>query len=235
MGTPDLTDQQIQRDNFLRQLAISPADGLLQWKRLTQGEQTVVVIYMGLFYDVEFARHFLAQANKHARPDLVINITNSWELDPTKLQRMGFRRKGTVGNTQIWVNPSGKEVWLLPSAKAVAPPPVIPPIKQVHPDIQEIQLYKQDYQDQKDDLYRRSKELARLKDVLPSDEYARRREQWITDYEEYEESLDDKLKNVIPSQVGQLTPEEQEAKDQAVQELDQILHRTPIDFFPPNP
>ena len=235
MSTPALTLQQIQRDSFLRQLAISPADGLLHWKRLTQGEQTVVVIYMGLYYDAEFAHHFLAQANKHARPDLVINITNTWELDSTKLQRMGFKRKGTVGNTQIWVNPSGKEVWLLPPAKAVEPVQVVPPTKQIHPDIQEVQLYKQDYQDQKDDLYRRSKELRRQKDVLPSDEYARLREQWVKDYEEYDDSGNDKLQNVIPSQEGQLTPEEQEAKDQAVKELDELLHNTPGDFFPPNP
>jgi hypothetical protein len=78
----------------------------------------------------------VARAKKHARPDLVIKITNSWELDSTKLQRMGFRRKGTVDNTQIWVNPSGQEVWLLPPAKAVEPGPVVPPTKQIHPDIQ---------------------------------------------------------------------------------------------------
>jgi hypothetical protein len=70
---------------------------------------------------------------------------------------------------------------------------------------------------------------------LPSDEYARLREQWIKDYEEYDDSGNDKLQNVIPSQEGQLTPEEQEAKDQVVKGLDELLHNTPGDFFPPNP
>ena len=190
---------------------------------------------MALHYDTKFAHHFLAQADKHARPDRVIHITNTWELDSAKLERMGYRRKGTVGNTEMWINPSGQEVWLLPPAKAVKPPPVVPPTKQIHPDIQEVQLYKRDYQDQKDDLYRRSKELRRQKDVLPPDEYARLREQWVKDYEEYEDGGEDKLKNVIPSQQGQLTQDEQEEKDREVKELHDLLHTTPGDFFPPNP
>ena len=170
----------------------------------------------------------------------VINITNDSDLDPGTLERMGFKHKLDRGNTQIWVNDRGREIWRLPPStptpESIAPPTgQTPPGDESPPDIEEIQQYQEDFQSQKDDLYRRSKELRVQKEVLPLDEYARRQKQWTDDYEEFERRADETLKTIIPTQTGQLTPLEQYRKAIEVEKLSRIIHYSPVDMYPPGP
>ncbi len=227
----ELTDQQIQRDNFLRQLAFRPRLALAHWHRLPMTEKVTVTTYMNGYYDKAFCQHFLAQANKRARPESVIHITNLREVTDARLRAGGFRFLRDIGGTKIWVHPNGQEFWVL-SPPSSPPPPGLPPSP---PDIEEIKVYNQDFTDQRMDLYRRSKELRQLKSQLDPDEYARRREQWVKDYEDMDDDMQDKLDNVIPSQTGQLTPEQQVQKQDQIDRLKDLKTTYPVDFFPPNP
>jgi len=49
---------------------------------------------MTLAYDATFAGNFLALANQHARPDLVVTVTNDRDLTPEKLKKPGVSAQG---------------------------------------------------------------------------------------------------------------------------------------------
>jgi hypothetical protein len=216
------TKAQINRDDLLRQIARDPGEALRQWKRLNGGEQTVVVTYMALYYDLDFAKHFMTEANKRTRPDLVITITNDKNLTPDKLRAKGFVYQRTFGNTQVWVEPGGSEVWLQPPAKAAEPPPSAPPNARPHPDVEEVQLYVKQYSARKADLFRRGYDLAHRKGQLSPAEYARQKEAWQKEMDQMTNELNELLTKTIPSQTGTLTPQEQAEKQKAIDRLKKI-------------
>ena len=172
----DMTPQQVQRDNFLRSLAIQPGQALRYWKRLSSGEQAVVVTYMTAFYDTNFAKHFMAEANRRQRPDLTITITNNpeWVNSPLKGKpAREWKLQRTVGEVKIWVHPTGDELWLLPAPKAVeppaaTPPPVAPstPSPASHPDVQDAHAWADNLEARRDDLW---EEAIRLKNMKNPD------------------------------------------------------------------
>jgi Domain of unknown function (DUF4157) len=108
------TPRQIARDKHLRILAARPYYALLEWGQLTESERSLVVTYMTMFYSSEFTRSFLATISRHPRPEPVIQITNLPTVTPEQLTKQGYRLAGSIswGLTQIWVDPTGKEVRL---------------------------------------------------------------------------------------------------------------------------
>jgi hypothetical protein len=161
MGT--LTQKQVDRDKILRSLAIQPGQALRDWKRLSQGERLVVVTYMTAYYDVEFANHFMEEANHRSRPELTITITNNpeWVQSPFKGKPPSeWKFRGMVGDMKVYVHPSGDELWLIPSPKAIDPPgvgtpPVVRGTPPLHPDIVDARAWA-------DNLEARRKALAPL-------------------------------------------------------------------------
>ncbi len=229
-----MTPAQIKRDNFLHQLAYNPSEALRQWSRLTNGERTVVALYMGGQYTVEFAQQFLKEANKRKRLTPGLTITNSPDVTPETLKIKGYKFKGNPGGIQEWVHPNGEEVWLLSRPKTGSPPPAVTPPTPPHANVEEVKLYVQEYGDEKNDQIRRSRELARMKGKISPQEYARLRQQWIDDYEKWEEDLDDKINNVIPSQTGPMTEQEKAVRQSEIDHLKKIHTEGPGDWFPPN-
>jgi hypothetical protein len=227
-----------KRDEFLRHLARMPHEGLRYWSRITEGERMIVVTYMTIYYDADFASGFLQFARGTKRPDLSVYVTNDPTLTAEKLKQAGYRLLRDDGLQKTWVNAFGKQVWVLPppktypaSAPGSADPSATP---REHPDVEEARLYADDLTTEQNELLRRSRELSALKPKLPPDEYARRRAQWMDDYEEWEENRDTVLNTTIPSMTGTLTKKEAEAKQKEIDRL-KGLSTTPKDFFPPLP
>jgi hypothetical protein len=111
------TRGQVARDVYLRSLAERPLFALEDWQKLPQGERTIVVTYMTMLYSAEFAHHFLETTRRKPRPETLIEVTNLSSVTPATLTKRGFQLGGRPGNVnlQIWVHPSGREVWLLSS------------------------------------------------------------------------------------------------------------------------
>jgi hypothetical protein len=52
--------------------------------------------------------------------DAIIIVTNLPEHSPDRLRRTGHKLRGTSGSMHMWVHPTGKEVWILPSPNPAA-------------------------------------------------------------------------------------------------------------------
>jgi hypothetical protein len=110
------TRRQIARDNQLRRLAVWPAEALHEWRRLSEAERTVVVLYMLGNYGADFANQFNANAKNRRRRQPVTHVTNVITETAPQLQRRGYRFVTMFGNMEKWVHPSGDELWrILPS------------------------------------------------------------------------------------------------------------------------
>jgi hypothetical protein len=131
---------------------------------------------MAAYYDIDFSKRFLNTARTGQRPDLTIYVTNDSSLTPEKLKQAGYKLLQTQGVLTMWVNPMGRQVWLLPPPKTQPPPP--PPSggpngkAREHPDVEEVRLYADQYKSEQDELLRRSRELRALKPTLSAKEYA---------------------------------------------------------------
>ena len=134
----------------------------------------MVVMYMPMYYDTNFAKHFMAEANRRQRPDLTITITSNpeWANSPLKGKpAREWKLQRTVGEVKIWVHPTGDELWLLPAPKAVeppaaTPPPVAPstPSPASHPDVQDAHAWADDLEARRDDLWAEAIRLKNMKD-----------------------------------------------------------------------
>lgn len=233
----------------LDDLAHHPDKALRGWRTYEQSKKNEILARMKRIWGAEFVAAFLEQAEGKSRPeDHTGIVVNDPRITPEVLKGAGYRKVGDSGGTTYWQRGvNGPKAILLPPPKAAPPPldppvpvvpgvpPLRPPPKAIHPDIQEVRLYKQEFKEQKDELYRRSQELKRLKQTLPPAEYARLYEQWMNDYDEYQNAVQDKLKNVIPSQGGKLSPDEQIEKAKDVEDLNRTFVNSPGDFFPDKP
>jgi hypothetical protein len=120
--TPELTKKQIERDNFLRALSARPQLAMDHFQNLRPGEGVVLVTYMTGYYGIDFAQLFFQRAT-HRHPDTGdITITNKLTAD--QVAARGFRRMrgADLGGVDVWVHPSGSEIWLLSSPKLPLPP-----------------------------------------------------------------------------------------------------------------
>jgi hypothetical protein len=218
----------IKRDNFLRSLGLQPAEALRHWKRLKSGESIMVVTYMALYYGLDFAKHFKKEADKRKRPDIQMFFTNLPWPTPENLKKQGFKCWNNcrsqpftfIDNLQIWVHPTGKEVWRILPAKAAPPTSVVSQPVQPDPDIEEIRQYVKEYSERKDKLNLHARQLEGRRSKLSPQEYRRLvQEYWINEYEPWDDDIDMILDEAIPSMTGQLTPQEQAEKQKAIDQL----------------
>ncbi|HZR42836.1 MAG TPA: DUF4157 domain-containing protein, partial [Ktedonobacteraceae bacterium] len=117
-STTTPTRKEIQRVEFLRRLAASPGLALDSWKRLKSNEQIFVVMSMSASYGVDFAKRFLTAASKLPRREDVIIITNNPDFTPKRLEASGYKLYSS-GNIQVWIHPTGKEIWLIPNSQSL--------------------------------------------------------------------------------------------------------------------
>ena len=233
-----LTPAQIKRDEFLRNLAIDPGEALRHWKRLKPGEPLVVITYMAMYYGLEFATHFKTEANKRKRPDLVIEVTNLPSVTPASLAKRGYKLQRVLRgltDMQIWVHPTGREVWLIPPAKATPPAPVSPPPPPLHPDVEEVKTYAGEYTKRKNEMIRNARNIEARRGSLTKAQYDELRKQWWKEYEAWDEELDDIMDEVIPEMDDTLTDSEEQQKKKAIEALKAIRQSWPRDVMDPNP
>jgi hypothetical protein len=113
----------MENEDRITNLGRNPPEALRRWSKLDGKEKWIVIDSMARHYDLTFAKHFMEQCNKRQRPDQTIEVVNDRSLTPEKLKSAGYGKKGDVGGAQIWVHPTGKELWLLSPPKALPAPP----------------------------------------------------------------------------------------------------------------
>jgi hypothetical protein len=239
-----LTKEQVKRNDFLRMLALNPGEALRHWKKLRAGEPMIVITYMTLAYGVDFARHFKEQADKRQRPDLLITVTNLPSITPDSLTKRGFKFQQRVGNSdlEIWVNPTGQEVWRIPASKAtppvaVAPAQPLPPAKKppVHPDIEELRMYVRQYSKRKTDIIEEGRKIEKRRSGLTKQQYGKLRDEWWEIQQGWEEEIDDIFDEVIPEMTDKLTADEENEKKALIKQLAELRSIWPRDVFEPPP
>jgi hypothetical protein len=211
MGDPVLTPQQVDRDNYLRQLALQPNLALRKWQHLRPGEDIVVITYMTLAYGVDFALRFRQAALARHRRENIQYFTNVSDADtPKRLRAAGYRFLSKVGNTdmEVWVNPEGDEYFLIPPSKAKAP--AAPP---EDPAVEEARLYVKDLTADRDGLVRQYRELKAL---VGRPGYADAYHRFFADYNRFNVELERIQREVIPS----LRKEVVEPRDQQALEVE---------------
>lgn len=114
--------RQEHQEARLRQLARFPRQALEQWKRLKVNERDAVLREMTIKYGEDFANSFTEYAFGVKKPDLGGSILQSTSKE---LMGKGYRYSGY---SDVWVHPSGHEVYLLsPSTGKSKPPEPVPP------------------------------------------------------------------------------------------------------------
>jgi len=221
-------------DEVRRRLSAQPSEALRQWNNLTANDQTALITYMALRFDLAFAQQFLKEARLRKRLSPGLTVTNSPDYSPAILKSRGYRFKGDPGGIAQWVHPNGSEVWLIPKPKAMPPSPASTPKSGPHPDIEEVRIYIKEYGDEKSDQISRSRELARLKATMNPQQYAALRKQWIEDYERWEAELDEKIKDLESDDNQTLTADELLEKQNEIERLKAVHTEGPGDWFPPN-
>ena len=111
-ATSNQTKQEKQEPQ-LRQLARLPRKALEQWKNLKVNERDTVLREMTRYYGKDFTNDFTEYAFLIKKPDLSGAVLQSTAKE---LTANGYRNAGDV-----WVHPSGREVFLLSPPKNIDP------------------------------------------------------------------------------------------------------------------
>lgn len=104
-----------------------PSEALRRWPALNGTQKWTVVMAMGRYYDLNFASHFNQFAVAGTKSATSVHITNDPSITPASLTSAGYRKAGNAGGAQLWVHPSGREVWVLSPPKGAPTPPPTPP------------------------------------------------------------------------------------------------------------
>jgi hypothetical protein len=216
MSTSIPRHNQIDRDRYLRSLALRPSDALRKWKRLRRREDLIVLRYMTLYYGVNFATRFREETVRTKHPDDVAEITSSSPATQQQLQAVGCKFLGTfpslLGDVQVWGRPTGREVWVLPPPKGQ---PLLATLPE-DPGVAEARAYADDFSAAKDQL---AKQLLVLRNSIGKPEYARLYHQHLDHSNKWLADLALLLDQRIPS----LREEVVEVRDQ--QSLEQEVKR----------
>lgn len=191
MANSRLTHRQVNRDNFLRYLAANPGEALDRWPRLRPGEDLIVVQYMVLDYGLAFATEFRKETQRPKRMHPIV-VTNRPEYSPQYLPRRGFRLAGTKGNTdvQVWVHPTGQEVWWLPATKAT---PLI--TRPEDPAITQAQIWADEASAARDKIVRLANEL---KISTGRSDYSRLARQFWDEFQKWQDDLNWMMEDALP-------------------------------------
>jgi hypothetical protein len=116
------TQGELKAEAPLRRLASWPGEALKEWKKLNDAERSFVTLAMTGRYGAEFTLDFLKYASGEKNPNISTSITNAPQDQPKELAKRGY--KHAVDN--VWVHPSGHEVFSLSPAKNSEPQPPEP-------------------------------------------------------------------------------------------------------------
>jgi hypothetical protein len=226
---PEITiaTQQLPQDRaaFLDGLAWNPAEALRNWGRLTQEEQAYVEAGMWQHYGDDFVKMFHDKASTDPRPDATVVATNDASMTPQRLRSAGYRHMYYNGAADVWVHPTGQEVWLMSNPNA-APAPSVPapellPQSQppTHPDVVDAQNYADEFQSRFDALQKRFIQLQQYRTATGGWPPAEGTD-LANEVNDLEEEIDDRLRNEA-SQWEQdlLTDDENAAMQNALQQI----------------
>lgn len=119
--------------NELMGLARRPQFGLRAWRRLDSTERVEVLRYSAQLYGTNFAAQFQRAAEsgrrRGARDDLNFHLRapRPGELEALQVAGYRFAQYMPDGATQVWVLPTGEEVWFQTPQQAARPPAPPPP------------------------------------------------------------------------------------------------------------
>jgi hypothetical protein len=215
-----MTKRQVRRDDYLRGLAERPSFALERWRKLRSGEGTVVVTYMSLYYGLVFARRFLDATSRHPRPESVITVTNLPQDTPESLRARGYHRLVGAGLPipQIWVHPSGNEVWVLSSSRS-APVTAAEESErggEEDPAIAEAKAYADDFTADRDRLV---DQLTDLRNHVGSPEYATLNQQYFQSFNEWQSQLNLILEERIRDFEAEVDAGSQPGLQEAIRQL----------------
>jgi hypothetical protein len=215
MTTPAASQQPTRDVKFLRWLATDPGDALNSWKSLNEVERLLVVTFMTLYYGDEFVKRFRRAANKPHHPHHSPVITFVPGPSPARMKARGFRLRPHVGfssNTQEWVAPDGREVWVLPYPKGV--PPKADPPADTSFDFEELRRSEAVFDQRFHQLADRGRQAKRQGTLGP---------EWINEYVSVLDQLNDVLAHRIPGVASKVPPGRQAAADQLIARLQGFL------------
>src|SRR5262249_48642785 len=146
-----------------------------------------VITFMTFYYGSEFASLFEKETAKHHRPDKVVIVTNQADQTPEHLRSKGYQLqrsfKWMSTTYEIWVHPSGLELWRLPPPKgtvvAAKAPPALPAL------VGRVQEYADTMDEGWQDLYDRAAKLRDRRGAIDSARYQKEYDTWMADYEEW--------------------------------------------------
>jgi hypothetical protein len=220
--TPELghlTRREVRRDNYLRDLAARPGEGLRAWKGLRRGEPLIVVHYMALFYGTAFATKFREEADRGRGPDDLVIVTNRADWTPDKLRVAGYVLRWTwkpdKAPMYFWIHPSGREVWLLPSEPTAALPTVkeAPPVADARRSADAFEASRQ----------RLVNDANRLRDQVRSPDYPQQYQKFISDYDEWQKALNTAREDDLAEFQKDLAPEDAAAFEAQKKRIDDLF------------
>jgi hypothetical protein len=199
-------------DEDLRELATMPGLALKRWRQLRPLEQSVLVTYMAMLYDVTFARSFQEEALRRPKPELYTRITNDPDATPEYLTARGYKLRRSSVNVQYWVHPSGKEEWVISrstESQQQAPAPEHPPVTKARSDTENVAKVRHKIKtltEQKEYFTKRAKQLGSHVSEL---DYHRISEPFWDAFQRWEHDLD-KLSDDINDLRNAMLPETEE-------------------------
>jgi Domain of unknown function (DUF4157) len=113
-----LTEGELKSEAQLRRLASRPGEALTQWKKLNEKERGFVTLVMLGRYGFDFTQDFQQYASGKKKPNISTSVSNAPQDQPKELAKRGY--KHAVDN--VWVHPSGHEVWVMSPGRKAAPP-----------------------------------------------------------------------------------------------------------------
>jgi hypothetical protein len=112
-------------------LARRPMFSLRVWPRLNESERAALVGHVKRMYGIDFGERFRREADGrrgHIRGDVDFHPRAPLPGELEALQAAGYRFAGyQPGETQVWVCPTGEEVWFLIPYRTPQPPPLPSP------------------------------------------------------------------------------------------------------------
>ena len=207
-----MTPAQVKRDNFLRSIAARPSCALYYWKTLKKsGESLTVTIYMGLYYDNRFVQYFVDHADRPGAHS-VIDVTNLMTVKQVKDQ--GYRHFGDTGGVDVWIHPSGNEIWLLSPPKTPLPPPP------EDPAVTEASDYVTDYRKLLDDLKAFSEQV---KAAAGTPGYSRLFQKLLDKYNDWNQQISDVKEKRFPALKDEtISAENRQKVETYLQQLSQL-------------
>jgi hypothetical protein len=145
-------------------------------------------MYYGLAFATEFRKETLRPKHLHQ----IVRITNLTKDAPQHLLSRGFKFVGTRGNTgvQVWVHPTGQEVWWIPGAKVI-----IPTVRPEDPAVTQARIWADESSATRDQIVRMAIEL---KASIGRSNYSRLARQFWDKFQKWQDDLNWMMEDALP-------------------------------------